>query len=255
MAFWSKEKEIKSDLYYKVTASDDATFSYQRNNRKIKNNVKKLKLSPGDWVTISSTKHLDYEERKFLNWVHIFYIKKRSLFNLLFQLILLASYVVAYSFAIIEFNGFEDVTFHIDTLMKDVILFAPIVLLMFKAAKTFTKAITLGGPNRTLKNKFTMFESIIIKDKKKQKRTITFNSDGEMIEDEHGKYFYGDAEKINSNIYKFGLLIFNKNEEPLYNVEYYTIQVDFKQLEGILIPNSKKLEHSNVHLNLHRPTK
>ncbi len=251
MAFWIKEKEIKSDLYYRVTATGDSSFSYEKNGR-TKSKAKSLNLVPGDWVTISSTKNLEFKERAFLNWMHIFYIKKRSIFNMLIQIALLLTYVFAYVFAFFELNEAEaglSFGIEISSIIKDLLLFAPIVLLTLKLIKTSIKAIALSGPNRALKKKLSDIESIVIKDKRKNKRKISFNNSMEMVEDEYGTYYYGDAEKVNSNIYKFGLLIFNKEKEPLYNVEYYTVQVDFKQLEGVLIPKSRKLEHSNVHLN------
>ncbi len=250
MAFFKKKnKEIKSDLHYKVTTTDDTTVDYQKNNYLKRKGRKKLNLAPGDWVEISSVKNLHFEERKFLNWVHIFYIKKRSLFNLMFQIMLIAIYLFAYAFTIIQIAGHGKPEFAKTTIIKNIILFMPLVLLLFKSGKTLSKAVTIVGPNKKIKAKLAEFQSISFKDKRRKKRTIMFDAEANMIEDEKGEYHYGDTVKISSNIYRFDLLIFNKNEEALYKIEYYNVQVDFRQEEGILLSKGKKLEHSIVELN------
>ncbi len=249
--FKKKIKEIKSDLHYKVKTNDDTTFDYKKNNHLQRKNRKKMTLAPGDWVEISSVKSLEYEERKFLNWMHIFYIKKRSLFNLIFQIILIVIYLFAYGFTIMQITnesthgaGLASASF-----IKNVILFLPLLILVGRTAKTLSKAITIVGPNRALKNKFVEFQSITFRDKRNKKRTVVFDQEANMIEDEKGSYHYGDTVKISSSIYRFDLLIFNKNESPLHHIEYYNIQVDFRQEEGILVSKGKKLEHSVVELN------
>lgn len=248
--FQKHEKELKSDLYYKVTTNNDSTFSYQKNKGLIWENKNSFYLSPGDVVVITETKHLEFEERKFLNWMHLFYIRKRSLFELLFQLVLLASYVVVYMYTIYGLVKGDTLTLAITSLFGTVVLFAPIVLLVMKTIRTLMKAITHGGPNRHLRNNFHPFESFTFKDKRGAKRTIYFDKEGKLKADNKGEYTYGDAIKINENIYQFNLLIHNKDNKPLYKTEYYTIQMDFKQNEGLLIPKNKKLEYSKIELNL-----
>lgn len=249
MGFLKRDKEIKSDLHYKVSTIDGSTFDYQRNKRSKKKNKKEINLSPGDWVTVSNFKNLKFEEKKFKNWLYIFYIKNISLLLLIFQIILLVSYAVSYAFAIYTLSTKSSVLFGALSIFNGIVLFAPIVVLTVKAAATFTRTITNGGPNRSLHNKFSKFESITIRDSKKGKRTIFLDSEGNFSDDKGGEYFYGDAEKFNSNVYKFNLLIINKNDTPLHKVEYYTIQIDFEQLEGIQITKSKKLESYRVTLN------
>ncbi len=250
MAIYKKKvKEMKSDLYYKVKATDESTFDYQKNTRKRRYNRKSIKLAPGDWVEVSAVKNLDFRERKFLNWMHIFYIKKRSLFNLMFQIILMAIYVFAYAFTILEFKDNASFELVNASIIKDIILFFPLILLLVKAGNTLSKAVTIVGPNRTVKTKLTEFQSITFKDKRKKKRVIKFDSEANMLEDDKGTYYYGDTVKVSSSIYRFDMLIFNKTDRPLYKVEYYNVQVDFRQKEGILVTKGKKLEHSVVELN------
>lgn len=257
MLFWQTKIEIKSDLYYKVTTTDNSTFSYQRNNRLLRENVKTLYLRPGDWVVIEDKKELNYEERGILNFAHMFYLKFRSVFNLTFQILILLGYAYAYVSYFSDFNidDINFITFTVQIIFEDIILFLPLIFLFFKTIKTLSRAITIIGPNSQLKGKFSMIESITIVDKSGKKRTIMFNDSSKMVEDELGTYRYGGAEKISSNIYKFDLLIFNKKEKPLFNIENYILQVDFKQLEGILISKGKKLEHSNVKLNQYKTHK
>ncbi len=251
--FKKKTKEIKSDLHYKVRVTDEEiTFDYQKNNYLKRSNRKKMKLAPGDWVEMTNIKNLEFSERKLLNKFHIFYLKKRSFFNLLMQIFLIVIYIFAYGYTIFELSGsgLKGASF-----IKNAILLAPLFILFGKSLKTLSKAITILGPNRTLKNKLIEFQSISFKDKRGKKRTVVLDREGEMIQDGKAVYHYGDAYKVSSNVYGFDLLILNKNEEPLYKVENYNVQIDFRQEEGILITKSKKLEHSIVELNEYALTK
>lgn len=249
--FKRKPKEINSDLFYKVKLESGLPFSYERNGGSIKENKTKLNLRPGDWVTLNYKGKLIFEERKILNLIFSIIIKRRSFFSLLVQVIMLLSYAILYAFLLVQMiddGNFEDAfaraTFYY--LLKDLILFIPLFMIMYKMGRTAYRSFSIIGPAKGLKNKFSEINSIKFYDVKNKFRTIQFDNDGKMLEDKKGNYLYRESQKITHGIYKFDLLVANKEEKELYKFEYYTVQIDFTQGEGVLMTNGKKLEYSKV---------
>lgn len=249
----NKSKEIKSDLFYKVKTKDGSPISYIRNGGKEKENRTCLYLRPGDWVNLEYEGSIIYEERKFLNYLFTFIIKRKSLFSLLFQASLLIGYFLIYALMIFQLdtegafdNAFSNVLFIY--IFKDIILFFPLILMFYKMVKTGYRSFAIIGPARSLKLRFGKTDSMKFHDIKNKVRVIQFDSEGKILEDKSGEYFYRDANRVTKDIYKFDFLIVNKNAKELYKLEYYTIQLDFKQNEGLLITNGKKLEYSRVEI-------
>lgn len=251
-------REIKSDLYYKVKTEDKSSFLFKRNIWSHVSNKKTLRLFPGDWVFLEDRKDYVFSERKILNSLFRFYIDKRNFFYVIAQLILAFVYLFIYSELVIAYKGAGDFSILEYTLIffiDYIILLSPLLFMFFKLIKSIRKAVGVVGPSNGLKKKFQYIDTISFKDKSGEIRNIKFNEKSSIKEDKKGWYKYRSVEKISSNIYKMDFLVVNKDAEPLYKIEDYTLQLDFSQLKGILIPKGKKLEFSELKLKEYKTTK
>ena len=251
--FNRKPKEINSDLFYKMSLEDKSEFSYTKNSGKKKENQKSVNLKPGDWIDLDKKNNFIFEERKFLNFLYTFIIKRRSLFALLVQFTLLVCYFMAYALMIYQFdkdnafnNVFANAVFTI--IIKDLLLLLPLIVIFWKMCITIYRSFTIIGPAKSLKSRFKEINSIKFCDVKNKYRTIKFDLNGKMLEDKKGEYYFRESEKVSSQVYKFDLLIVNKNAKDLFKLEYYTVQLDFKQDEGVLMTKDKKLEYSKLEI-------
>ncbi len=251
--FNRKAKEINSDLFYKMRLEDNSEFSYTKNSGKRKENKTKVNLKPGDWIDLDKKGNYIFEERKLLNLLYTFIIKRRSLFVLIIHFTLLVGYFIAYGLMIYQFdrddafnNVFTNAVFTI--IIKDILLLLPLLAILWKMGITIYRSFTIIGPAKALKSRFSEVDGIKFYDLKNKHRTIKFDSNGKMLEDKKGEYFFRESQKVSSQVYKFDLLIVNKAAKDLYKLEYYTVQIDFKQDEGVLMTKGKKLEYSKVEL-------
>lgn len=243
-----KQKEINSDLFYKISTTNDIPFSYERNGNQLRENRTVLKVKPGDWVNINYEGELEFEERKLLNYLFKFIIKRKSLFSLIFQASLLVGYFGVYAFMIFDLQSKGAWNAAFTYVFKDLILFLPLVTIFYKMIKTGYRSFSIIGPSSSLKKRFSNSSAIKFIDASGKIRKINLDINGKMLEDQKGIYYYRDSEKVTTDVYKFDFLIVNKNPKPLYNLEYYTIQLNFKQKEGLLITNGKKIEYSKIEI-------
>lgn len=255
--FKKKKKEINSDLFYKVRLEDRSDFSFTRNGGITKTNKRCMNLKPGDWVTIDhkSKAEMEFKSRSLLNWMYMFYAKRKTFFNFLFQLSMIVIYVIIYAFLLVEFSEkdksefdgfFRNLTWA--KLVADIVLLAPLLLIFFKLSRTIYRSVVIWGPSRKLKNKFSDVEGMKFTNLNKKKRTIVFDKNGNPINIPLENYHYREVTKITEEIFRFDLIIVSNEKIPLFNVEYYTIQLDFKQLEGVIMTKSKKLEYDKIEL-------